>query len=132
LTYKKTLSILPTFRILRRYETTCSKRCVLEIRHSCCRSVGVLPTAWNRTVILATGKVPAELRALAASRGSAVRIMELLGGVSEVGKGGRGSYARVRGRSLSWNSESGIAALGPSVGVLDREALDKSGILKFG
>lgn len=78
------------------------------------------------------GKLPAELRALAASRGSAVRIMELLDGVSEVREGEEGSYASVRGRSLSWNSESGMAALGPSVGVLDRDGLDELGILAFG
>jgi len=44
--------------------------------HSDCRIDGADPTALKCTVTLGLGKSPAELRALAASRGSEVRIIE--------------------------------------------------------
>lgn len=53
--------------------------------------------ATKRTVTLAAGNSPAEARAVEASWGRAVRIIE---------------DARVKGRSLSGYSESGIAAPG--------------------
>lgn len=67
------------------------------MRHSCCETCGALPTGLNLTVTLALGNVPAVRRALAASRGRAVRIME---------------EAIVRGRSGERGTESGIAAVG--------------------
>lgn len=74
---------------------------MLLILHTCLSSAGALPTALNRTFIFAAEKLPAKAKADAASRGKEVRIME---------------DAMVRGRSLSGNSESGIAAEGTGVG----------------
>jgi len=107
LTYKKTLSISPTFKTRLRYATTTSKRCVLEILQTCFLSVGALPTALKCTATLGLGKSPAVESAVAASRGREVRIMD---------------EARVSGMSGSWSAESGIALLLVlSAGVLDRE-----------
>jgi hypothetical protein len=76
------------------------------MRHTFWRSVGALPTATNRTVTLGVGNSPAARSADAASRGRLVRIMD---------------DASVSGRSLSWNSESGIPAVAPaSLGGLEK------------
>jgi len=109
LTYKNTLSISPTFNTLLKYATTASNLCELEILHTCCLNCGALPTGLNLTVTFALRNVPAEERALAASRGSAVRIME---------------EAMVSGRSGSVVEESGIAfTFAFSVGVDVREGV---------
>ena len=73
---------------------------MLLILQTCLSNDGALPTALNRTFIFAVGKFPAADKAEAASRGREVKIMD---------------EAMVRGRSLSWNSESGIAAEGVGV-----------------
>ena len=75
---------------------------MLLILQTCLSNAGALPTALNRTLIFAVGKLPAADKAEAASRGREVRIMD---------------EAMVRGRSLSWNSVWGIAADGVGIGV---------------
>jgi hypothetical protein len=83
---------------------------VLEILHTCLSRAGALPTALNLTLIFAVGKFPAAERADAASRGREVRIID---------------EASVRGRSVSLNSESGIAGEGSEGdGVLEGLGVD--------
>jgi hypothetical protein len=69
-------------------------------------------------VTFSVGKLLAEERAAAVFRGRVVRIMDPLG--QSLAWMVRLlvwiAYAIVRGRSLSWNSESGIAGFAPSGG----------------